>query len=354
MRRTTIVAWCLFSCLKPGADAAIEDASTPAPVRGRTPFVFRTILEDKPRMCVVALHPELWVAYDPATCSLERAFAGAEFHGKVYDFSQQNTKAKPPLWFEQPNLLLRLSGDSLPADATANGVEAAGEFRFVADGAELITPEFDTARFTDVMVYFEERSRRAPFAVELFVAGEPEPRQVFRSTLHRDDDRAWQENAKRLSLTGGRARLRFAAPAKADEKALRALRVKGAYRAWSASVGGEEADVEPDWGGYVRSGPDGAGAVTLRYSLLLRDGTRVTVEERPEVVAVSADSAVLERRFVFRDLPPGLAPRLSLAGRSTALGWSVTGAAVLRGSQEGVTVEFHGDASLREEWGRPK
>lgn len=348
-----LVAWSIFSCLKPLAFGAAVDP--PAnPVRGRTPFVFRTIFEDKPRMCVAALHPEFWVAYDPATCSLERACSGVEFHGKVYDFSQQNTKARPPIWFEQPNVLVSLPGDVVPEGATAVGVIADQGFRFLEDDAELVTPPFDPTRFSNLMVYFDEKSRRAPFRVELLVDDDPTPRQWFHSTLHRDNDREWQDNAKLLSVAAGTARLRFVQVSAGDAKELRNVRVKGAYRAWSAMVDGAETVVEPDWGGYRRAGPDGTQSLTLLYALVLRTGERVLVEESPEVVSISEEGAVFDRRFVVRGLREGVRLRLSLAGTARSRGWSVDGAAVLSTDATGVVLEFAGDASLRTEWGRPR
>lgn len=61
---------------------------TPSPVlptRPRDPFVFRCVLDRNPRMLVVALHDELWAAYDTETCGLVQAWkGGVHFDGPVY------------------------------------------------------------------------------------------------------------------------------------------------------------------------------------------------------------------------------------------------------------------------------
>jgi hypothetical protein len=54
--------------------------------RPRDPWVFRCVLDKRPRMVVIALHKNLWVAYDATTCSLYKAWKGdVKFQGAVYD-----------------------------------------------------------------------------------------------------------------------------------------------------------------------------------------------------------------------------------------------------------------------------
>jgi hypothetical protein len=57
----------------------------PAPLRPRDPWVFRSVLDEKPRMVTFALSDEMWVAYDAATCTLYKAWrGGVHFDGAVY------------------------------------------------------------------------------------------------------------------------------------------------------------------------------------------------------------------------------------------------------------------------------
>ncbi|HEV7299881.1 MAG TPA: DUF6797 domain-containing protein [Tepidisphaeraceae bacterium] len=59
----------------------------PAPTtRPRDPWVFRSVLNKKPRMLTVALADPLWLAYDTQTCTLVKAWSGGvKFTGGVYD-----------------------------------------------------------------------------------------------------------------------------------------------------------------------------------------------------------------------------------------------------------------------------
>lgn len=57
----------------------------PVPTRPRDPFVFRCVLDKKPRMVTIALSPEMWIAYDATTCSMYKAWKGnVHFDGAVY------------------------------------------------------------------------------------------------------------------------------------------------------------------------------------------------------------------------------------------------------------------------------
>ena len=53
--------------------------------RPRDPWVFRCVLDGKPRMVTLALSDEMWVAYDATTCGLAKAWkGGVNFDGPVY------------------------------------------------------------------------------------------------------------------------------------------------------------------------------------------------------------------------------------------------------------------------------
>ncbi len=60
-------------------------ADRPRDPRPRDPFVFRCVLDGNPRMVVIALHEELWLAYDAASCGLHQVWRdGVNFDGAVY------------------------------------------------------------------------------------------------------------------------------------------------------------------------------------------------------------------------------------------------------------------------------
>lgn len=53
-------------------------AASQAPKRPRDPWVFRGRVDDIERAVTVALHAELWIAYDSTTCALRRAWNGRD------------------------------------------------------------------------------------------------------------------------------------------------------------------------------------------------------------------------------------------------------------------------------------
>jgi len=158
-----------------------------------------------------------------------------------------------------------------------------------------------------------------------------------------------------ISVRDPSIRLRFVQSAAGDAKRLRGLRVKGAYRAWGARTSDRDVPVEVDWGGYVRSGPSGEGRLTLRYALMFETGLRVSIEESPEVIAVTEAEAIVERRFKIRGLPEGHRVRLSLAGSAKDAGYRLTGGAVIAADESGASIEFSadGDSTLEQRWGKP-
>jgi len=56
-----------------------------APERPRDIWAFRSVLDNRARMLTLALHKDLWVAYDATNCGLYRAWSGGvKFDGAVY------------------------------------------------------------------------------------------------------------------------------------------------------------------------------------------------------------------------------------------------------------------------------
>ncbi len=55
------------------------------PERPRDPWVYRSVLDERPRMISIALHENLWSAYDTRYCTLYKAWqGGVNFDGAVY------------------------------------------------------------------------------------------------------------------------------------------------------------------------------------------------------------------------------------------------------------------------------
>ncbi|MEE9391996.1 MAG: ThuA domain-containing protein [Planctomycetota bacterium] len=79
--------------------------------RAHDPFVFRCVLDGRPRVAVVALQEKLWVSYDLAKPGLHKIWAGGiELVGSVYDGAhgpQPKTRGKALLEFESPTWQLQ-------------------------------------------------------------------------------------------------------------------------------------------------------------------------------------------------------------------------------------------------------
>lgn len=92
------VAVCLGIAL--GATGCREAAKPIARERGHDPWVFRLVLDDRPRMLVAALSPRLWVAYDTQRAALYRVWSGGiNLEGAVYNahHGPQPMSLGPPL-----------------------------------------------------------------------------------------------------------------------------------------------------------------------------------------------------------------------------------------------------------------
>ncbi|HEY0009428.1 MAG TPA: hypothetical protein VGB55_11940 [Tepidisphaeraceae bacterium] len=54
--------------------------------RPADPWVFRSVLDNHPRMITIALHGDMWLAFDAQACVLKKAWAGGvKLTGSVYD-----------------------------------------------------------------------------------------------------------------------------------------------------------------------------------------------------------------------------------------------------------------------------
>ena len=81
-RRIICLLAAAFLTLAPGAEAADNQ---PATSRPHDPWVFRCVLDEQPRMLVVALHERLWLAYDGTTGGLDKAMSRpVSFDGAVH------------------------------------------------------------------------------------------------------------------------------------------------------------------------------------------------------------------------------------------------------------------------------
>lgn len=86
MTRTKHVVAVLTALAAAGASAFAATPDAEASDRPRDPWVFRSVLDKRPRMITIALDEDLWLAYDAQNGGLYRAWkGGVEFTGPVYD-----------------------------------------------------------------------------------------------------------------------------------------------------------------------------------------------------------------------------------------------------------------------------
>jgi cytochrome c len=83
-----------------GQNNAMEENERPY-----QPFVFRSVLDQHPRMITIALHDDVWAAYHTDSCSLYKVWKGhVHLQGAVYD----NAHGPQPItigdaWIENPD-----------------------------------------------------------------------------------------------------------------------------------------------------------------------------------------------------------------------------------------------------------
>jgi hypothetical protein len=247
--------------------------------RGRDPWVFRLIFEDRTRMVVIALRPDLWYVFNPETCSPFKVWEGKmDFRGKVWDFSQDNSRAAGRVLAYAPTEILTLVDGSLD-DWTASGVTWDKAWKFSGDGAALTSPPFDLSVWQRVFVAFDEQSRRGRMRVEVSGdGGRTWMSEHFYSALSVTNDTDWQWNFRQLLTKSSSARLRFVQEKGAFLKTLRNVRVFGDQPCW---LDREGRALKVVWRGYeIR---EETKSVSLLYDLVTERGRTVSVRHRPEV-----------------------------------------------------------------------
>lgn len=112
-----VLAWTLNSCTRD---------TIPGPERPHEPWVFRSVLDEKPRMVTVALHDDVWAAYSAETGALYKVWKGSvNFDGAVYTTvhgPQPSTLGDA--WFEnahQNPWIAEVNGEQQPVNSRYKG-----------------------------------------------------------------------------------------------------------------------------------------------------------------------------------------------------------------------------------------
>lgn len=246
--------------------------------RGRDPWVFRLIFEDRTRMVAVALKQDLWYVFNPETCAPFKVWTGKmDFRGKVWDFSQDNSRAQGTVHAAAPSEVLTLDANEL-GKWTANGVSWQGAWKFAGDRATLTSPSFDLQSWQRVFVAFDEQSRRGRIKVEVSSnGGRTWDAENFYSATAVTNDTDWQWNFRQLLTMSPTTRVRFVQESAAHQKTLRYVRIFGDQAAWLDRF---RRPLEVFWRGYeLKNETD---SVSFIYDVVLASGRTINVRHRPE------------------------------------------------------------------------
>ncbi len=83
----TLLLFCLFSCTTDTQNTSKDSSQKDYGYeRAHNPWVFRSVLDEKPRMITLALNDNLWLAYSTQNCAIYKAWKGfVNFDGAVYN-----------------------------------------------------------------------------------------------------------------------------------------------------------------------------------------------------------------------------------------------------------------------------
>ena len=130
------------------------------PVRPRDPWVFGAALDDRSRVVLVALHHDLWIAYDTETGALFKAWRGGLSYpsGTLNSFSRENAAVEGLLYINDgqvnPWQIMRNGASDVP-EVRYQGYRVTGDqvtFRYLlvtAYGQEIIVEESPEIVFSD-------------------------------------------------------------------------------------------------------------------------------------------------------------------------------------------------------------
>lgn len=272
--------------------------------RGRDPWVFRAVFEDRPRSLIVAAGNDIWFAFNSTTCAWHKIWKGSiDFKGKVYDFSQDSSKAVGDVLAKSYDEVFILPNEAdLPIGWTSQGVTFRdGGWDFSGNGAYLQSPEFDLSRYTTLYVAFDERSRAGRLRVE--VVNDGKVTEYFGSSTDVGSETNWMWNFKYLLDRGENARIRFVQEKDSDNKMMRSARLFGDHPGWAVMTPSGLKEATPQYRGYET---DGRRAVRIDFDLVTEDGT-VSLQVRPEVSQVGSAQS-WRANYSVTSAPTGFQP----------------------------------------------
>ncbi|GAA5125796.1 hypothetical protein JIN84_14670 [Luteolibacter yonseiensis] len=316
-----------------------------AATRGREPWAFRMILENKTRMLVLALRSDLWASYNPANGTLHKVWnGGVQFQGKVWDFSQKNSVTLGTTYhqLEDAFVFRNLDETVIPAGWTSSGVTTGGQWSFGSSSAVLTSPALDLTKYGNVMLNYFTPGSGGVLRVQVSNNnGATWDAQYWDSLSSPPED----GNQKQLAVNGSQVRLRFI-PTTGASTGLQNVSLFGDYQAWSARQDGSPVNARVDWRGYqLVNQTDG---IVIKYDIVLPGDVRVAVHEAPEALA----GAAMTRKFTVSGLPAGAVLSLELDGTGYNAARTLSGAGALRTAGGDTFLDFtsNGECTLNTTW----
>jgi hypothetical protein len=316
------------------------------PVRGRDPWAFRLTLENKTRMLVAALRPDLWVSYNPANGNLHKVWSGGiQFRGKVYDFGQQNSITSGTTYHLQKNAFLFSATNEavIPAGWTATGITTGASWNFsTTSGTMFVSPTVDLRQHDQVTLAYQTPGANNRLLVDISNDnGTTWTAQQWMSV----DGAASDGHQKKIEVTGESVKVRFRRNTTGSTATLADVTLFGDYRAWSVLSDGNPLAAKVDWRGYRLI--DHTGGIVIRYDVVLPDGVRIGVEEQPEAMV----GVKLQRRFAITGLPANTRLSLDVGGSGYQAQHTIAGA-TLRTESSATFLDFtaSGEATLETTW----
>jgi hypothetical protein len=323
------------------------NAMAQSPVRGRDPWAFRMTLENKTRMLVAALRSDLWVAYNPANGTLHKVWSGGiQFHGKVWDFGQQNSIASGTTYHLLKKAFLLSATDEtiIPAGWTATGITTGTSWTLsTAAGTMLVSPAVDLRQYDQVILAYQTPGANNRLLAD--VSNDNGATWTAQNWMTIDGAAA-DGNLKLIEVNGPAVKFRFRRNTTGATATLGDVMLLGDYRAWTMQTGGNPVAIKVDWRGYkLINHTDG---IVVRYDMVLPDGSRVNVEERPEAMP----GTKLQRKFTITGMPPNSRLSLEIDGAGYQAQQAVSGAATLRTDSGATFLDFttNGDSTLVTTW----
>lgn len=267
--------------------AALLMASSGAVVqveRGRDPWVFRAVFEDRPRSLIVAAGHNVWFAFNTHTCAWHKVWNGdIKLLGKVYDFSQDNSQAEGNVLAKSYEELFEV-GRELGSGWRSEGAKFEKDgWVLSGDGAYVESPPVDLRGYETLYTAFDERSKKGRLKIE--VRKGEEVKEWFGSSTDVSSDTNWMWNFKYLLNRDEGVRIRYSQDKGEHRKGVRNMRLFGDRPGWAVMTRSGLKGVEPVFKGYE---VDGVKSVKLFFDLVV-DGEKIGVQVRPETMAFGND-----------------------------------------------------------------